>query len=514
MERQKRPLRRWETGTLAAVIASLMIAGGAVGFASRGIADTKAPTQSLSSMAEPSMPSGFSKMIERVGPAVVSIVVREKVEKTSATGQNGQMEVPEGMQDFLNRFFGPDWQKRFKDQQGNQNRWKPIPERPQMGAGSGFIIDPKGYVVTNNHVVQDASKIKVVLSDNQEYDAKLVGRDPLTDLALIKIDADKPLPYVSFADDNGPKVGDWVVTIGNPFGLGNTVTAGIVSAHHRNIGEGPYDDFLQIDAPINKGNSGGPAFDTKGEVIGVNTAIFSPTGGSVGIGFAIPASSARVIIAKLKESGRVERGWLGVEIQPVTNGIAEGLGLDQTKGAIVAKVIPGGPAEKAGMESGDVILAVNGTDVTLHRTLPALVASIKPGAKAEFDILRNGKEKKVSIDLGTRQEEQQVAQASQPEGSTLGMKLSRLDQSTRQQFNIPDDAKGVLVTAIDPESDAAANGLDVGDLIVQVAGKAVASPADVETGIKAAKSHARKTVLLLVRKEDQQRFVALPIRKA
>ncbi len=412
MEPKKRLLRRWETGTLAAVIASLMIAGGAVGFATSGIADTKTPAQSLSATAEPSMPTGFSKMIERVGPAVVSIVVTEKVEKTSA---NSQMQVPEGMQDFLNRFFGPDWQKRMQQQQGNENRWKPVPQRPAMGAGSGFIIDPQGYIVTNNHVVQDATKIKVILSDNEEYQAKLVGRDPLTDLALVKIDAGKTLPFVSFATGAGPKVGDWVVSIGNPFGLGDTVTAGIISAHHRNIGEGPYDDFLQIDAPINKGNSGGPSFNTKGQVIGINTAIFSPTGGSVGIGFAIPASSARVIIAKLKANGKIERGWLGVEIQPVTNGIAEGLGLKKTEGAIVAKVIPDGPAEKAGMKSGDVILRVNGAEVDQSHSLPALVAGIMPGSTADFGVLRNGKDEKISVKLGTRQEKQQVAEAAQPE---------------------------------------------------------------------------------------------------
>ncbi len=512
MEDKKRLLRKWETGTLAAVIASLMIAGGAVGFATSGIADTsKAPAQNLSATAVPTMPSGFSKMIERVSPAVVSIVVTEKVQKVSATSD---MQVPGGMQDFLNRFFGPDWQKQMQQQQGNGHRWTPVPERPEMAAGSGFIIDPQGYIVTNNHVVQGASKIKVILSNNNTYQAKLIGRDPLTDLALVKIDAGKPLPYVSFATGPGPKVGDWVISIGNPFGLGNTVTAGIVSAHHRNIGEGPYDDFLQIDAPINKGNSGGPSFNTKGQVIGINTAIFSPTGGSVGIGFAIPASTARVIIAKLKEHGKVERGWLGVEIQPVTNGIAEGLGLKKTEGAIVAKVIPDGPAEGAGMKSGDVIMTVNGAEVNQSHSLPALVAGIKPGSTAEFGVLRNGKQEKISVKLGTRQAKMQVAEAEQPENATLGMKLSRLDKSTRQQFNIPDDAKGVLITGIDPESDAAANGLDVGDLIVQVSGKAVASPSDVEHDIKAAKKESRKTVLLLVRKENEQRFVALPIRNA
>jgi len=422
------------------------------------------------------------------------------------------------MQDYLERFFGQDWQKRFgnrDDKNGEQPRWRPMPQRPQMGAGSGFIIDKDGYVVTNHHVAGEAASIKVVMQDGTEYDAKLVGSDKLTDLALLKIDADKPLPYVAFSKDASPKVGDWVVTIGNPFGLGNTVTAGIVSAHHRHIGQGPYDDFIQIDAPINKGNSGGPAFNTQGEVIGVNTAIFSPTGGSVGIGFAIPASSASKIVAKLKDSGRVDRGWLGVEIQPVNNGIAEGLGLDKAKGAIVARVIPDGPAAKAGIESGDVILSVNGEAVTQKRGLPALVAAVSPGEKAQFQVLRNGKEKEMTISLGTREEAKQVASLSEKgEKSAYGMKLSKLDAQTRDHFGLAPDVKGVVITDIDPSSDAAAKGLEVGDVIVQVSGKSVDTPADIEKSIAAAKDSDRKAVLLLVRKEDQQRFIALPVRKA
>ena len=510
MEGKQRLMRKWETGTLAAVIAAVMIAGTAVGIGGSFIADGKAATESLSAKPDPAAPAGFSKMIERVGPAVVSIVVRENVEKTSGA----PAQIPQGMQDFLERFFGKDWQKQLEGQPDGKHRWQPVPQRPRIGAGSGFIIDPAGFVVTNNHVIQDASKIKVVLSDGREMDAKLVGRDALTDLALLKVNSDKPLPYVSFAKDSQPKVGDWVVTVGNPFGLGNTVTAGIVSAHHRQIGQGPYDDFLQIDAPINKGNSGGPAFNTKGEVIGINTAIFSPTGGSVGIGFAIPASSASKIVAKLKASGSVERGWLGVEIQPVTRSIAESIGLDEPKGAIVANVMSDGPAKAAGMQSGDVIVAVNGKEVTSLNTLPGLVAAVEPGKTADFKVLRHGKERTISVTLGTRGEPQQVAEASQGEESELGLTLSALDRSTREQYGIPDGAKGVVITGLDPDSDAATTGLSVGDLIVQVSGKPVSSPGDVEKSIKDAKSSERKTILLLVRKDDQQRFVALPIRDA
>jgi len=520
MTRKHALLRKIETGTVAGVIAALMVAGATVGYVANSNAATSEPTKALSAPANAAMPAGFSKIVEQVGPAVVSIVVTEKAEKASAEGMQGGPQLPEGMQDYLERFFGQDWQKRFNNGNGNGDngdkpRWKPMPQRPQMGAGSGFIIDKDGYVVTNHHVAGNASAIKVTLQDGTEYDAKLIGSDKLTDLALIKINADKPLPYVAFSKEKAPKVGDWVVTIGNPFGLGNTVTAGIISAHHRHIGQGPYDDFIQIDAPINKGNSGGPAFNTRGEVIGVNTAIFSPTGGSVGIGFAIPASSASKIIAKLKENGRVDRGWLGVEIQPVNNGIAEGLGLDKPEGAIVARVIPDGPADKAGIKSGDVILSVNGEEVTPKRGLPSLVAAVSPGEKAKFQVLRNGKEKEMSISLGTREEQKQVA-ALTPKGekSAFGMKLSRLDPQTREHFGLDADAKGVVITDIDPTSDAAEKGLEVGDVIVQVSGKSVNTPADIEKSIAAAKDSHRKAVLLLVRKEDQQRYVALPVRKA
>lgn len=513
MERKQRFTRKWETGTLAAVIAALMVGGATAGFVNSGNADAAGNGKNLSKATDSAMPAGFSEVIERVSPAVVSIVVRGKAEKLSA---EGVPQMPEGMQEYLERFFGDDMMKRFGERdRGDNRRWRPMPQRPQMGAGSGFIIDEDGFVVTNHHVVSEASSIKVVLKDGKEYDAKLVGGDKLTDLALLKIDAEKDLPYVTFSKDGKTKVGDWVVTVGNPFGLGNTVTAGIVSAHHRQIGQGPYDDFIQIDAPINKGNSGGPAFNTKGEVIGVNTAIFSPTGGSVGIGFAIPAASADKIIAKLREHGEVARGWLGVEIQPVNNGIAEGLGLDTPKGAIVARVLPDSPADKAGVQSGDVILSVNGEEVTSMRNLPSLVAAVSPGEKADFRILRNGKEKDMAVTLGTREEPQKVASGTrQGEDSALGMSLSRLDPETRDHFGLPKNAKGVIITDIDPNSEAAAKGLTVGDVIVQVSGRSVDTPADIEKSIKAAKSSDRKAVLLLVKKEDQQRFVALPIRKA
>ena len=519
MESKKRLSRKWETGTLATVIASLMVAGAAVGYFNSSSADTKGAANAAAKepvqLANAAMPAGFSQVIERVGPAVVSIVVRGDAEKVSMRGgQTPQM--PDGMQEHLERFFGEEWSKRFSERGDENRRWRPMPQRPQQGAGSGFIIDKEGYIVTNQHVVGAAKSIKVVMSDGDEYDAKLIGADPLTDLAVIKIESDEDLPFVSFSKDAKTKVGDWVVTVGNPFGLGNTVTAGIVSAHHRQIGQGPYDDFIQIDAPINKGNSGGPAFNTKGEVIGVNTAIFSPTGGSVGIGFAIPAASASDIVAKLKEDGKVERGWLGVEIQPVTSGIAESLGLDEPKGAIVARVIPDSPAAEAGVESGDAILSFNGEEVTSLRGLPAIVANVSPGKSTEFQVLRDGKEKELTVELGTREEPKQVSSLDLKKGehSALGMTLRGLDDKTREHFGLADDTKGVVITDIDPSSEAAAKGLNVGDLIVRVSGKSVDTPADVEKSIEAAQDNDRKAVLLLVRKEDQQRFVALPVRKA
>ncbi|MCG8546352.1 MAG: Do family serine endopeptidase [Alphaproteobacteria bacterium] len=463
------------------------------------------------------MPGSFSAVIERVSPAVASIHVSHS-RNIAAAPQGERMTPggPEGMEDFLKRFFGEDWAKRFGDRQNDREfRWSPSPRQPAQGAGSGFIIDEDGYVVTNEHVIRGASKITVGLKGGKKYTAKLVGSDSLTDIAVLKIEAKEDLPFVKFSKEDTPDVGDWVVTIGNPFGLGHTVTAGIVSAHHRNIGHGPYDDFIQIDAPINKGNSGGPAFNTKGEVIGVNTAIFSPTGGSVGIGFAIPAATVENVVAKLKDDGRVERGWLGVQIQGVTDDMADSLGFDKAKGAIVSKVLADGPAKDSDLKQGDVIVKVNGEAVDSARALPRLIADIKPGKAAQLEVIRDGKEKSVTVKLASRPDTNKVAAApAKAEKSTMGMKLSSLDAGARQRFGLADDAKGVLITGVEPNSHAAEKGLSAGDLIVKVGNKQVKSPADVEESFTKAKDGSKKAVLMLVSRDKQQRFVAIPLRQA
>jgi serine protease Do len=368
-----------------------------------------------------------------------------------------------------------------------------------MAQGSGFIISADGYAVTNNHVVQNADEVSVRLKDGTELKAEVIGTDPKTDLALIKIKSDKPLATVKFSEEE-PRVGDWVMAVGNPFGLGGSVTTGIISARGRDIGSGPYDDFLQIDAAINRGNSGGPAFNLEGEVIGINTAIFSPSGGSVGIGFAIPASTAESIIESLKENGAVTRGWLGVQIQPVTEDIAESLGLTEAKGAIVADVTEGSPAREAGLKAGDTILKVDGEDVADSRDLARKVAKIKPEQSVSVTLVRDGKTMEVPVKIGTMPGDPKMA--AKPSGNsssslaTLGIKVAPAE-----------DGAGVKITAVEPGSAAESRGLKPGDIILEVAGTEVHGPADIRDALKAS---GKKRVLMLVRSGDNQRFIALP----
>ena len=517
MDRKWRVFGKSKVGKQALAAGALLLAGTAIGVVSENAVRAKMPATAPVTADQIGTPGSFSVVIDRVSPAVASIQVSHS-RKVAAAEQGERMAPggPEGMEDFLKRFFGDDWAKRFGERNGNKEfRWSPTPQQPAQGAGSGFIIDEDGYVVTNDHVVRGASKITVVLKGGKKYNAKLVGSDSLTDIALLKIEAKEDLPFVKFSDGKNPNVGDWVVTIGNPFGLGHTVTAGIISAHHRNIGHGPYDDFIQIDAPINKGNSGGPAFNTRGEVIGVNTAIFSPTGGSVGIGFAIPAKTVENVVAKLKDDGRVERGWLGVQIQGVTEDMADSLGFDEPKGAIVSKVMSDGPAKGSDLKQGDVIVKVNGEAVDSARALPRLIADIKPGKAAQLAVIRDGKEKSVTVKLGSRPDAKKVAAApAKAEKSMMGMKLSSLDAGTRQRLGLSDDAKGVLITGVEPNSHAAEKGLTAGDLIHKVGDKQVTTPAEVEEGFTKAKDGSKKAVLMLVSRDKQQRFVAIPLRQA
>jgi serine protease Do len=388
---------------------------------------------------------------------------------------------------------------------------------PQMhqtivGEGSGFFISPDGYAVTNNHVVDHAKSVQVTTDDGSIYTAKVIGTDPKTDLALIKVDGKSNFPYVQFAQHE-PRVGDWVIAVGNPFGLGGTVTAGIVSAQGRNIGSGPYDDYIQIDAPINKGNSGGPAFDVDGKVIGINTAIYSPSGGSVGIGFDIPAVTAQRVIAQLKEHGHVTRGWLGVQIQPVTSEIADSLGLKKAEGAIVDSTQDGSPAAKAGVQAGDVITGVNGTPVKNARDLARSVATTAPDSAVKLDILRNGQPQTVTVTLGTMPNERQANAEHEMQTPRYG--VPHLGLSVAPAAAVAGaGGKGVVVTAVDPSGPAADAGFKVGTVILDVGGKAVGNAGDVVKALQQAQAQGKHDVLMRVQINGATRFVALPLGNA
>jgi serine protease Do len=432
--------------------------------------------------------AGFADLVEKVMPAVFSVEVR--FADVTSRGEE-RMRMPD-MPEQFRRFF------EFPDGERDGPRFR-MPERRGMAQGSGFFISADGYAVTNNHVVRNADEVTVKLTDGSEHKAKVIGSDPKTDLALLKVDADKSFEFVNFARKQ-PRVGEWVIAVGNPFGLGGSVTTGVVSAMGRDIGSGPYDEFIQIDASINHGNSGGPAFNADGEVIGVNTAIYSPSGGSVGIGFAIPAAVTQDVIASLKDKGTVTRGWLGVQIQPVTADIADTLGLSEAKGAIIADVTENSPAFKAGLKTGDTILKLNGEQVIDSRDLAKKVARVAPGAKAELALLRDGKNETISVEIGTMPSDPKMAaQGGEPERAGVGKLGLRLVPA--------EDGAGVLVADVDPEGAAAKKGIRSGDIIVEVAGKTVNSPSEVRDAIGA----AGKKVLLLVKSGDSQRFVAIDL---
>ncbi len=386
----------------------------------------------------------------------------------------------------------------------------------RIALGSGFIIDPSGYVVTNSHVVGDASKVEVTLQDDSKYPAKIIGRDPKTDIALLKIKADKPLPYVTFGDSSKAQVGDWVMAVGNPFGLGGTVTTGIISARGRDIHSGPFDDFLQIDAPINRGNSGGPTFNLDGQVIGINTAIYSPNGGSVGIGFAVPSNLAKTVVAQLEEHGKVSRGWLGVQIQEVTPAIAASLGLQGEHGALVAVVTPDSPGAKAGLKQGDVILAFNGNEVTHLRDLPRLVAETAPDTAAKMKVWRNGQTKELQATLGELPNNEQVATATNGQeqdesahADALGMHLAPLTSQLRRELHTGKDVQGVVITRVDPGSAAAEVGLSEGDVVVAIDQQPVKTPEEAAAKLKEAAASPKKSALLLLNRRGVTQYVGV-----
>jgi serine protease Do len=443
--------------------------------------------------------SGFGDLVAKVKPAVISVRVKidEDGSNTGVTQRDDNSTDPD--RSPFEQFFG-----------GSNGMMAP---RHQIitGEGSGFFISPDGYAVTNNHVVDHAKSVQVTADDGTIYSAKVIGTDPKTDLALIKVDGKQDFSYVKFSDQP-PRIGDWVVAVGNPFGLGGTVTAGIVSARGRDIGSGPYDDYIQIDAPINKGNSGGPAFDVNGNVIGVNTAIFSPSGGSVGIGFDIPAATAKLVVAQLKDKGYVTRGWLGVQVQPVTSGVADSLGMKQARGALVDNPQAGSPAAKAGIEAGDVITAVNGVSVKDSRGLARSISMMAPGSEVKLDVLRNGEAKPLSLTLGEMPGDHQAsAEKAGPEATAGG---PRLGLSVAPAGDVEGAGqKGVVVTAVDPQGPAAENGIQTGDVILNVGGKAVANAGEVRSALTQANASGKHSVLMQVKTADATRFVAVPLAK-
>ena len=478
--------------TLLGAAAAIALAGSAT---LGGALLTHGPSTARAEVAATVRPSGFADVVARVKPAVVAVIVKRDAAPGPASVQE---DVPELSPDHpLYRFF-----RQFRDRREQQGQ-------PRGSAqGSGFFISADGYLLTNNHVVEGGGEYHVVTDDGRDLRAKLVGRDARTDLALLKVDADKPFPFVTFSASQ-PRVGDWVVAIGNPFGLGGTVTAGIVSARGRDIGSGPYDDFLQIDAPVNRGNSGGPTFNLDGEVIGINTAIFSPSGGSVGIGFAIPSNVAENVVAQLRKDGAVVRGWLGVRIQPVTEEIAGSIGLGEAKGALVADIEPASPAARAGVKPGDVILAIDGTAIRDSRDLQRRVAALKPGSSQRLDVLRRGQKQTVTVEFGQlpgEPEQAQLAPDSEGEPSRLGGLGLTLVPAKR-------GGEGVTIAAVDPRGPAASQGIRAGDVILDIGGETVAQPADVRAKLADARQSGLRSVLARIRQNGRSLFVALPVQQ-
>jgi serine protease Do len=487
-----------------AVIASVVLVAGAAAW--------QAPAQARGA------PESFADLAERVQPAVVNISTSQQVEVDSMMRR-----LPPGMEEFFRRFGqtppgGEEGSEGQDPRQGKQPPAKPA-TREARSLGSGFIIDATGYVVTNNHVVSGADgikpvdKITVILSDGTKLDAKLIGRDQASDLALLKVESKTPLPAVKFGNSKSMRVGDWVMAVGNPFGLGGTVTAGIVSALHRDLNAGAYDQYIQTDAAINRGNSGGPMFNLDGEVIGISTAIFSPTGGNVGIGFAIPSDYASKVVDQLRVGGKVRRGFIGVRIQAVTEDIASSLGLTEEKGAIVSSVEPTGPAARAGVRSGDIILSFNGQEVATNRSLPSIVSETGIGRTVDMTVLRNGKTVKLRVTVGELPD--QVASAAEPESEkksdkadpkmaaaqkSLGLTLVPLDAAARAQLEFPKDVEGALISAVDPNSDAGSKGIQRGDLIVAINQQPVTKPDQAAALVAEAAKSGRPSVLIRLRR--------------
>jgi len=461
-------------------------------------------------------PDSLADLADAVSDAVVNISATQTLDEKHA-GMTPQLEPGTPFDDLFEEFFR-------RHQQGGNDRPEQRPrERKSNSLGSGFVIDPAGIVITNNHVIADANEVTVIFTDGQKLKAEIVGKDEKVDVAVLRVKPEKPLKAVKFGDSERMRVGDWVVAVGNPFGLGGTVTAGIISARHRNIDSGPYDNYFQTDAAINKGNSGGPLFNMAGEVIGINTAILSPSGGSIGIGFATPAATVLPVIDQLEKFGETRRGWLGVRIQNVDDTIAESLNLGQLRGALVAGTDEKGPAKTAGLKTGDVIVKFDGIDIKESRDLPKIVASEPVGKEVEVVVVRQGKQLTKTIKLGRLEEnERPVSLASKHDDSgkkatagavekALGMEFSSLTDDLRQKFAIKSSvAAGVVITDVDPDSSAADKHVQAGDVVVEINQEPVKEPADIAKKIEALKSGGKKSALLLVANgQGEVRFVAL-----
>jgi serine protease Do len=456
-------------------------------------------------------PDSFADLAQQLSPAVVNISTSQTLRRPGGAQRQQLPDIPPGspLEDF------------FRDFLENGQR---VPRRV-TSLGSGFVIDASGIVVTNNHVIEGADAITVILNDGTSLPAQVIGRDDKTDVALLRVRPKAPLTAARWGNSDSSRVGDWVLAIGNPFGLGGTVTAGIISARNRDINAGPYDDFIQTDAPINRGNSGGPLFNMDGEVIGVNSAIYSPTGGSVGIGFAVPSNSARSVIAQLRQFGTARRGWLGVRIQGVSDEIAESLGLPRASGAIVAGITPGGPAAKAGFQNGDLVLTYDGKPVPDSRTLPRLVADTQIGKTVQVQVLRKGQRITLTAVVGrladdntTRvgsnaapQQPQRGAPAKQ-NVSPLGVALSPLTPELRSRFKIGGSVQGVVITDVDPDGPAAEKNINAGDVIVEVAQQKVSTPQQVEAALTAQRRANKTVVLLQINRGGQSAYVGVKIR--
>jgi serine protease Do len=457
-------------------------------------------------------------LAERLLPSVVEISVQTKAEGGEAGPPTQLPEIPDNspFKDFFDEFL-----KKHRE----QGQVPGQPDRTVTSMGSGFVVEATGLIVTNNHVVEGASSIEVHFQDSTVLKAELVGRDPKTDIAVLRVKPDKPLPVVGFGDSDHLRIGEWVMAIGNPFGLGGSVSLGIVSARNRDINAGPYDDFIQTDAAINKGNSGGPLFNMNGEVVGINTAIFSPSGGSVGIGFSVPANTAKNVVAQLEKYGETRRGWFGVKIQSVTDDIAESMNMGKAHGALIADVTKTGPAEKAGIEAGDVVIEFNGKPVNEMKDLPKIVAETEIGTKVPVKVFRKGKEINLTAEVGRLEDGEKVV-AQQEKDSTvapapavttvLGMTVTSMTDELKQKYAIDDEIKGAVITEVTPDGAAADKRLEPGDVITEAGEKPVVGAADISAAIDEATKASKNSVLLLVSKGGKQaemRFIALKLKK-